>query len=208
MILCNLRRYSAILLMPLLAFFLAGCFFNTAKIRSPRGGTNAEASKFEPVHDIPIPANSNLDHDKSLVLSTKNQWIGRMVLDVESSMAKVFSYYASHMAGMGWEPVSSILAENSVLTFVQGERVATVQITPGTLSGAIVTVTMTPRQPPDLAGAERAVQDTSVQADRLPGSRKVILDAQGRPLERSRPLDSEPPVQQVRTPRKTRWIQR
>jgi hypothetical protein len=194
--------------MPLLAFFLAGCFFNTAKIRSPRGGTNAEAAKFEPVHDIPIPANSNLDHDKSLVLSTKEQWIGRMVLDVESSMAKVFSYYASHMAGLGWEPVSSILAENSVLTFVRGERVATVQIVPGTLSGSVVTVTMTPRQPPDLAGAERALQNNSVQADRLPGSRNAIVDAQGRPLDSSRASDSTPPARQLGSSRKTRWIQR
>ncbi len=202
MIMCNLRRYSAILLVPFLALFLAGCFFNTAKIRSPPGGTNAEAVKFEPVHDIPIPANSQLDHDKSLVLSTKEQWIGRMVLDVESSMAKVFSYYASHMAGLGWEPVSSILAENSVLTFVQGERVATVQIVPGTLSGSIVTVTMTPRQPPDLAGAERAIQDSSVQADRLPGSQNAIVDAQGRPVEPNRPVANKPPT------RKTRWIRR
>lgn len=205
---CNLRRYSAILFMPLLAMFLAGCIFNTHKIRSPRGGTNAEAAKFEPVHDIPIPANSNLDHDKSLVLSTKEQWIGRLVLDVESSMAKVFTYYASHMAGLGWEPVSSILAENSVLTFVQGERVATVQISPGTLSGAVVTVTMTPRQPPDLAGAERAVQDSSVQADRLPGSRNAIVGAQAPAPDRSRPLEGARPPRQVRSSRKTRWIQR
>ncbi len=207
MIMGNLRRYLAILLVPFLALFLAGCFFNTAKIRSPRGGTNAESAKFEPVHDIPIPSNSKLDHDKSLVLSTEEQWIGRLVLDVESSMAKVFSYYASHMSELGWEPVSSILAENSVLTFVQGERVATVQISSGTISGAIVTVTMTPLQPANVAGKDGkggkgdAVKDTSVQADRLPGSRNA--STQGR-LSESRRRSS----QQGQPPGTTRWIRR
>jgi len=206
MIMCNLRHYSAILLVPFLAFFLAGCFFNTAKIRSPRGGTNAESAKFEPVHDIPIPSNSILDHDKSLVLSTEEQWIGRLVLDVESSMAKVFSYYASHMSELGWEPVSSILAENSVLTFVQGERVATVQISSGTISGAIVTVTMTPRQPANVAGKDGkggAVKDTSVQADRLPSSRNANDGTQGRVSESRRPSS-----QQAQPSGTTRWIRR
>lgn len=149
------------------AILVAGCL-NTSNIRSPRGSADADAHNFEPVHDIPIPAGSTLDNDRSLILSTETQWTGRVVLNASSNMAKIFAYYAKQMRKLGWQPITSIMGENSVQTFIQGDRTATVQIDPGTLIGSTITVTMAPRQPSQITGIDRPVQDTSLQADRLP----------------------------------------
>ena len=155
------------MLCALAAVLVAGCL-NTSDIRSPRGSADADAHEFEPVHDIPIPAGSTLDNDRSLILSTEKQWTGRVVLNAGSSMSKIFAYYAKQMRKLGWQPITSIMGENSVQTFIQGSRTATVQIDPGTLTGSTVTVTMAPRQPGQITGIDRPVQDTSLQADRLP----------------------------------------
>lgn len=173
----------------LFAAILSGCFFKKFAIRSPSGSANATKAKFEPVRDVPIPSNSKLDNDRSLILNTADKWTGRIVLEAEPPMSKLFSYYGTEMGKLGWKPVARVMGETSVLTFVRGERVVTVQITPNTMTeGSVVTVTMSPRDPQNFSDVvpvardtdgrssaatvrdSRAMQvrDRSVQAERLP----------------------------------------
>jgi hypothetical protein len=71
------------------------------------------------------------------------------------------------MRSFGWQPVASIMGETSVLTFVQGQRAATVQIRPATFMGSVVTVTMAPRHG-DTMAVDPMSSSRSVQTDRLP----------------------------------------
>lgn len=147
------------------ALLASGCS-NQSLIQSPKGSADAETAKFEPIRDIPIPAGSSLDNDRSLILSNEKEWTGRLVLEADPAMPKLFAYYAQHMRSFGWRPVASIMGETSVLTFVQGQRAATVQIEPAMLFGSIVTVTMAPRHA-DITATQPAISDRSVRADRL-----------------------------------------
>ena len=158
------------------ALLAPGCS-NQSLIQSPKGSADAETAKFEPIRDIPIPAGSSLDNDRSLILSNEKEWTGRLVLKADPTMPKLFAYYAQHMRSFGWQPVASIMGETSVLTFVQGQRAATVQIKPAMLFGSVVTVTMAPRHADTLATQPGATQpgatrpllpDQSIQTDRLP----------------------------------------
>ena len=83
-------------------------------------------------------------------------------------MSQLFAYYGDQMQGFGWQPVASIMGETSVLTFVQGDRAATVQISSATLGGSVITVTMAPRQSGQTMSAGRAYPDRSIQAEQLP----------------------------------------
>lgn len=177
----------------LFAAVLSGCIFNKFAIRSPSGSANANKAKFQPVQDVPIPSNSKLDNDRSLILNTADNWTGRIVLEAETPMSKLFTYYGVEMRKLGWTPVARVMGETSVLTFTRAERVVTVQISPNVLSeGSVVSVTMSPRDPQnysdvvpvardkkDPAGSDAAVAnsqqydtteipDSSVQAERLP----------------------------------------
>ena len=148
------------------AFLASGCS-NQSLIQSPKGSADVETARFEPIRDIPIPAGSSLDNDRSLILSNEKEWTGRLVLDADPSMPKLFAYYAQHMQSFGWQPVASIMGETGVLTFVQGQRAATVQIRPAMFTGSIITVTMAPRHGGTMAGQPVAA-DRSIQTDRLP----------------------------------------
>ena len=171
----------------LFAAILSGCFFKKFDIRSPSGSANATKAKFEPVRDVPIPSNSKLDNDRSLILNTADKWTGRIVLEAEPPMSKLFTYYGTEMRKLGWVPVARVMGETSVLTFLRGERVVTVQIEPNMMTeGSVVTVTMSPRDPDhhtDIVPVAREThaapaytqeihsdgrQERSVQAERLP----------------------------------------
>lgn len=101
---------------------------------------------FSLLTDIPIPPNSTLDVERSLILGDLDRWTGRIILNVGQSAPQTFGIYQSEMANFGWEPIMSVQAEVSVLAFTRGERAATVQIENRTLGGSTVSVTVAPRQ--------------------------------------------------------------
>ena len=162
-------RRSLLLFSALLSTsIVAGCAKDTM-INSPKGSAKVGAARFEPIRDIPIPAGATLDNDRSLILSTDTRWTGRLVLKADPAMSQLFAYYGDQMRGFGWQPVASIMGGTSVLTFVQGDRAATVQISNATLGGSVITVTMAPRQSGQTISAGRAAYpDRSIQADQLP----------------------------------------
>ena len=95
--------------------------------------------------DIPIAANDELAVDKSLLLNTGEQWIGRAVLKSKQSTVQAFEYYLANMPNHGWINITSVQSEISVLTYEKGRRVATIQIKRGTLRGSQISVTVSPR---------------------------------------------------------------
>jgi len=99
-----------------------------------------------PVTDIPIPKGATMDTERSLILSSRDRWTGRVVMKVGLSVAKAFAFYQQKMPGFRWAPVMSVQSDISVLAFTREDRAATVQIQPRTLSGSLVTVTIAPRQ--------------------------------------------------------------
>ncbi len=95
--------------------------------------------------DIPISANDELAVDKSLLLNTGEQWIGRAVLKSKLDPVQAFEYYLKNMPNQGWLNITSVQSDVSVLTYEKGSRVATIQIKRGTLRGSQISVTVSPR---------------------------------------------------------------
>ena len=162
------RNPSLPALAAVVALLLAAGCTNQSIIQSPKGSAGADTARFEPIRDIPIPTGSTLDNDRSLILSNEKEWTGRLVIKADPSMPQLFSYYVKQMRSFGWQPVASIMGETSVLTYVQGQRAATIQIKPGTLMGSVVTVTMAPRHAIDPMGSQAITPDQSIQSDSLP----------------------------------------
>lgn len=127
---------------------LGGCMQSTAV-----SSTSPEAKKsgviapsgFGQFNDIPIPEGATMDIDRTLILGAQERWIGRLSLSTKISAPAAFDTFQSQMPQFGWAEVSAVRSETSVLTFSQGERVATIQIAPTTFGGANVDITMSPR---------------------------------------------------------------
>jgi hypothetical protein len=95
--------------------------------------------------DIPISVNDQLVVEKSLLLNTGEQWIGRAVLKSKLNIVQAFEYYMINMPTYGWLSITAVQSNISVLTYEKASRVATIQIEQGTLRGSQISVTVSPR---------------------------------------------------------------
>jgi hypothetical protein len=132
---------------------LTGCT-QGAKLQPTSSAAPSGIEKsFSLLTDIPIPPNSTLDVERSLILGDLDRWTGRIILNVGQGAPQTFAIYQTEMTNFGWEPIMSVQAEVSVLSFTRGERAATVQIENRTLGGSTVSVTVAPRQSGPVPGA-------------------------------------------------------
>ena len=86
-----------------------------------------------------------MDMEHTIILGSQDTWTGRVYLQVEMSVNKLFEFYKLEMPGFGWQQVTSVRATISVLTYQLGKRVATVQILNKKIQGAVVIITMSPK---------------------------------------------------------------
>jgi hypothetical protein len=113
----------------------------------------ASVPAYQPVTDVPIPAGSKINTERSLILGQGDKWVGRMVLVVDKPSTQTYTYYEEQMPKFGWEQVSAVQGKNSIMTFTRGDRAATVDIVSSTFSGSEVSLTVSPRNAGGAAAA-------------------------------------------------------
>ena len=142
--------FRLVILVSILLFATQACdkgtsLTETTAPNSIEGEADLHAT-FQPITEIPIPSGTTLDAQNSLILGGGDQWTGRLVLNINQSHSEAFALYTTQMPQFGWEPIASVQSETSLLTFIRGERAATIEISEGrTISGCLVRITMTPQ---------------------------------------------------------------
>ncbi len=108
--------------------------------------TGAPAAPVGQISGIALPSGHTVDQSNSLVLGEGDRWTGRYTYTQNSKPADMLDYYRREMPSYGWTEISVVRAETSVLTFQSPstQRLATVQITPRTLFGSRVSITVAP----------------------------------------------------------------
>lgn len=124
----------------------------TQTVATP-GGT---AEMFRPVTDVPIPNDASLDPERSLILSGRDDWTGRIVMVSSVGATEAYAFYRAEMPKFEWSPVMSVQSAISVLSFTRRDRAATVQIERRTLGGTTVIITVARNE--DTVGSGSAVQ--------------------------------------------------
>ena len=153
------RRFAPVLAVVLSLPLLAGCGSHTDLPQAQSG--DAQAASMQMVTDIPIPPSASMDNDHSLILSDRDHWTGRVVMRFRQQAGELVAFYQAQMPAFGWEPVMSVTSETSVLSYVRGDRAATVQIEKSMLGlNTMVSVTVAPRQS-GASGASSSYSDTS-----------------------------------------------
>ncbi len=146
-------RRAAVLPALLGAIACAGC---SSSLSTSASSTNASGDRegkslrvepsFTQFPDIPVPSRSDMEVDRTLVFGGDSGWYGRLVLSSGHPPSGAFDFFKQEMPGFGWQPVTMVRSSESVLTYVLNGRVATIQITEGTLRGSEINITVAPRQ--------------------------------------------------------------
>lgn len=146
----TLSQLRITLLGTAIAVAVAGCanFPGTSKESTASSGTAkpADNPSYQPVSDVPIPPGTKIKTDRSLILGADERWVGKMVLDVDMPTTQTYAYYADRMPSFGWEPITAMQGKTSTLTFMRGDRAATVEISSSGFKGSEVGITVSPRQ--------------------------------------------------------------
>ena len=111
----------------------------------------AAATAYQPVSDVPIPGGTSIKPERSLILGSGDAWLGRMSLEVKLNSTQAFAFFQEQMPAYGWQEVTAVQGKSGILTYIRGERAATVEVEPGTLGGSTVFVTVSPRKQPAAA---------------------------------------------------------
>ncbi len=123
--------------------FLAACS-STPLTTSEVAGDKPPAA-FEGGPATPIPPGAVLKPAQSLILGQGDQWVGRMVLDVGRDAAIAYKFFYDTYPARGWNLVTAVRGEVSLLVFANAERSVTVEVRQGhVLGGGTVTLTATP----------------------------------------------------------------
>ena len=100
---------------------------------------------FAQFQDIPIPEGSKMNMDRTLILGENNAWIGRLVIDSQSSKAELFDFFKYRTSQFGWQEITSVRAAISVLSYSKENRIMTITFESQPLIGTRVNITMSPK---------------------------------------------------------------
>ena len=126
-----------------LILFLTSCLGESlVPVKGPEGNPDLELN-FSQFDDIPIPINSKLIREESIIISRKIGWSGRLVFDTSESQIEVFDFFRNELPKFGWKKISEISSESSLLNYQNDQRFASIQIFEKTLFGSKVKITVT-----------------------------------------------------------------
>ena len=121
-------QIKKIILGLLLTSFLSSCMGESlVPVKGPEGNPDLELN-FSQFDDIPIPVNSKLQREESIIISRKIGWSGRLVFETTEDQIEVFDFFRNELPKFGWKKISEISSESSLLNYQNTQRFASIQI--------------------------------------------------------------------------------
>ncbi|MET4734690.1 hypothetical protein ABIE64_003429 [Thalassospira sp. MBR-102] len=144
-------RHSFICAAALASLALAGCSgSNLVPNTSSNNGSDSKGGgqpipSFTQFTDIPMPSNSSLDMDRSIIFGASDAWHGRLVINAGGTPAQMYDFYEREMPNFGWSKVTVVRADISVMVYDRESRVATIKLQGGSFAGSTVDITVSPK---------------------------------------------------------------
>ncbi len=82
--------------------------------------------------------------DRSLIFGARDNWIGRLAMNTSENSSKAYDFFLREMPKFGWQEITTVRSDISILTFRRVNRIVTVQIKGQTLGGSSIDVTVSP----------------------------------------------------------------
>jgi len=122
--------------------FLVSCAGDSLlPVKGPEGDPGSELNLAE-FEDIPIPLNSKLDKEKSIIISKNRGWLGRLTFDTSENQITVFDFFRNELPKFGWKKLSEVSSDTSLLNYQNQNRLASILISDNTFYGSNVSITV------------------------------------------------------------------
>ena len=135
---------------------------------------------FAQFQDIPIPDGAKMNMDRTIILGEKTAWIGRLVIDSQSSRTQLFDFFKYRTSQFGWQEITSVRASISVLSYSKNNRIMTITFQSQALICTKVNITMSPKGVPK---GQRPISNNAFPDGQTRGSQTIINPRTLRPVE-------------------------
>ncbi len=146
------RRRDTICALFLASTVLAGCAQMASVPQSPQPAANGTPSPGEPgdatftqIPDLPIPPGSTMNIERTFIVGSTDSWYGQTMIEAPGGGNVVFDFFKQELPGFGWQELSSVRAQTSILTYTREHRVLAIQLTELKFGSTEVMVTVSPR---------------------------------------------------------------
>ena len=102
---------------------------------------NAQLSQ---ITDIPIPEDSIIDLEKTLIVGEKSDWMGRVSLISKKKVDDIYNFFLNEMIKFSYEKKSSTKSDTSTLIFENNKKVIFIKISELNLRKTYIEITATP----------------------------------------------------------------
>ncbi len=93
--------------------------------------------------DLPLPKDSRVLNDKSLVLGEGEAWVGRLELYSPLSPSDTVAFFVERYPQAGWTLLSSTKSKTSMIVLMNAKKSMTVEIAEGSALSMASKITMT-----------------------------------------------------------------
>lgn len=80
------------------------------------------------LYDFPLPEDSEIQMDNTVILGTGDMWAGQIILLSQSSPVALIKQFTGSAKSLGWTLASSTISEKALLVFNKDKRIATIEI--------------------------------------------------------------------------------
>ena len=148
----NIRYHiSTTSALAIIATILAGCAQMANVPQNPQpaidGSTQADPSDagFTQIPDLPIPSGSVMNIENTFIVGSAESWYGQTKIEAPGGGNQVFDFYKQELPAYGWQELSTVRAQTSILTYTREHRVLAIQITELHHGNTDILITVSPR---------------------------------------------------------------
>jgi len=122
--------YNILMRLPLITCFSALFLIGSCAIFVDEYQNNQKEIIDFLLADLPIPEDSKIKKDSTILLGNGDNVSGRILLDSKSSPSENLIFYTEQAAASGWELMSSKVGQEITLIYFKNGRYATLQMAP------------------------------------------------------------------------------
>ena len=114
--------------------------------------TSEPTPGFTQIPDLPFPAGAKMNIERTFIVGSGDSWYGQTMIETPSGANSTFDFYKQKLTEYGWNELSSVRAQTSILTYMRNNRVLAIQISQSHLGRAEVMITVSPREGSAIGG--------------------------------------------------------
>lgn len=128
---------------------VAGAAGGFSDVQTPDGERGAQAIPPDvmTIPSLPVPDGAQVLLSDTVIVGGDEDWTGQVVMAADGyTIVQMVEFIRKEMPSFGWDETTIVRSRRTSITYVQGERVATIRIMP-TNAGTEIDVVVAPIRP-------------------------------------------------------------